>query len=235
MDLEKISSENLDKETAYLFGVYLSDGSISDSLSTFKNSKKKYKSSSFSIHAIDKDFVEFTLSCIKKLVPSCRAIVCKQEKRDRHWSDGRISKCQDQYYINVGFTKFGDFFKEQTGNKHHIPYLIWNAPLVIKKWFIAGSMDGDGWISKTERKLYPGVYQYRTGIGGVEEGWIYEFEKLLHQIGVGTCKKELLKKDRKTPFVRFSIITKDFKEKGLFFTIKRKQDRLIEYRETFRD
>lgn len=234
MNLESISSENLDKETAYLLGVYLTDGSISNSVSTFKNSKKLYKHSAFQLSAIDKDFVEFTLSCIKKIIPSCTSKVNEEKKKDRHWPDGRISKCQKQYRINVGFTKYKDFFIEQTGNKHHIPFVIWNAPLQIKKWFIAGIMDGDGWISKTKRPIGD-KYQYRIGIGGVKDGWIYEFEKLLHQLNVKTCKKELLKKDRLTPFVRFSIKTIDFKNKGLFFTIKRKQNRLLEYRETFRD
>jgi hypothetical protein len=97
-------------------------------------------------------------------------------------------------------------------------------------------MDGDGWISKTERKDYKnsnnsrdryGGYQFRIGVGGIEEGWIHEFEELLHKMGVETLRKEItIKPPRKTPMIRFGININSFVSHGLFFTIKRKQDRV---------
>jgi len=228
MNLEQISSENLSKELAYLFGVYLTDGSISN------YSDKYAEYSNFSLKAIDRDFVEFTLECIKKFNPLCNANVYISQPRDRHWPDGRISKCQKQYCLGVGFTKFKDFFESQTGKKHHIPLLIWDASLIIRKWFIAGIMDGDGWISKTERKNYKsywngkyGRYQYRIGVGKAKYGWIHEFKTLLEKIGVKTLKTEIrLDKHRKIPMARFGININSFVNNGLFFTIKRKQDRV---------
>ena len=218
MNLETTCSENLNKELAYLLGVYLTDGSIS------------YKESyTFQLSSIDKDFVESTLNFYKKINPKCIASVNIQKGIDREWPDGRKSKCQDQYHINVGFAEFGLFFKNQTGDKHHIPFIIWNASDGVKRWFIAGVMDGDGWISKTIRENGKD-YQYRTGIGGVEEGWIYEFERLLQSMGVKTCKPEIdIRLPRAKPIVRFSIKTDSFVSHGLFFTIKRKQARLKEY------
>jgi hypothetical protein len=219
MDIESISSENLNKELAYLFGVYLTDGSISCT-----------ESYTFSLKAIDKDFVSRTLEAFKTLNPSCIAKVYEQSPRTRFWPDGKISQTQKQYCINVGFAKFGEFFKQQTGNKHHIPLIIWKARTDIKKWFIAGVMDGDGWISKTSRKLYPNQYQYRIGVGGVKEGWIWEFEKFLQQLGIKTLKPEIdIQLPRKEPIIRFGIKVESFMENGLFFTIKRKQDRLLQY------
>ncbi len=224
MNLETISSENLNKEIAYLFGVYLTDGSIT----SFSDKYGTYFY--FSLKAIDEDFVQNTLKSVKNMISSCKANVYEYIPKDREWGDmnkGKISKCQKQYCINVGFTKYRDFFVNQTGNKHHIPYLIWNSSLSIKKWFIAGVMDGDGWISKTERKKYPGQYQYRIGMGGIEEGWIWEFEKFLRELGVKTLKAEIDKKPpRNKPIVRFGIKVESFIEHGLFFTIKRKQDRI---------
>lgn len=225
MIIEKISSENISKELAYLLGVYLSDGSII-----------KQESYRFTLKAIDKDFVENTLNSFKKIHPESNANIFIQKARTRYWPDGRVSKTQDQYCIGLGFAKFGDFFKNQTNNKHHIPYIIWDASLQIKKWFIAGVMDGDGWISKTKRKeykkngckrdLYHG-YQYRIGIGGVEDGWIHEFEILLHKMGVKTLKKEIdMIQPRVKPMVRFGININSFISHGLFFTMKRKQDRV---------
>lgn len=228
MNLEQIRSENLSKEIAYLFGVYLTDGSISNN---------GWKGTAFQLKSIDKEFVEFTLQCIKKLIPNCSANVRKQLSIERHWDDRTVSKCRDQYCINVGFNSLGTLFKETTGNKHHIPYLIWDAPLIIKKWFIAGVMDGDGWISKTLRKKsiekkwygkYDG-YQYRIGIGGVTDGWIYEFEELLHKIGIETLKREMVLRNKggeRKPMVRFGIKLKSFISNGLFFTINRKQERV---------
>lgn len=218
MNLETTCSENLNKELAYLLGVYLTDGSIS-----------YQESYSFQLKAIDKDFVENSLNFYKKINPNCLATVFLQKGIERKWPEGRISKCQDQYCINVGFAKYGQFFKDQTGDKHHIPFIVWAAPLQIKKWFIAGIMDGDGWISKTIRENSKD-YQYRIGVGGVEEGWIHEFYRLLQEIGVQLCKAEIdVRPPRKKPMVRFSIKTDSFAKHGLFFTVKRKQSRLREF------
>lgn len=228
MDLEQISSENLSKELAYLLGVYLTDGCISH------YSDKYAEYATFSLSVIDKDFVEFVLECMKKFNPSCKSIISIVQPKERHWSDGRISKCQKQYRTGIGFTKFSDFFENQTGKKHHIPLIIWDSSLQIKRWFIAGIMDGDGWISRTERKNYKkhwkgkyGGFQYRIGIGKAKYGWIHEFEKLLQKMGVKTLKKEIrMDKYRKIPMVRFGINIDSFVKNGLFFTIKRKQDRV---------
>lgn len=218
MDIESISSENLNKELAYLLGVYLTDGSIS-----------KQESFTFSLKAIDRDFVENTLRAYKAINPQCTASVYEQAPRTRYWDDGRVSKTQIQYCINVGFAKYGARFKEWTGDKHHLPTIIWNAPLQVKRWFIAGIMDGDGWISKTPRPIPSKRSQYRLGIGGIKDGWVWEFEKLLQKMGVKTCKPEICVDKRKTPFVRFSINNESFTSNGLFFTILRKQNRLLDY------
>lgn len=224
MNIESISSESLSKEMAYLFGVYLTDGSIS-----------YVESYSFSLKTIDQEFAKNTLESIKKLIPTCNANIYTQQPRTRYWEDGSVSETQLQYCINVGFAKLGSFFKQQTGDKHHIPLLMWNAKSVIKKWFIAGVMDGDGWISKTDRKNYLPHYehqfQYRIGIGGVSEGWVWEFEKLLQQFGVQTLKPEIyIRQPKNKPMVRFGIKAASFVDNGLFFTIKRKQDRLLSYK-----
>ena len=218
---------------AYLFGVYLTDGSISESESTFKGGDKRYKSMNFSLKTIDREFADNTLKCIKKIIPECRANIYDQSPRVRYWEDGRVSKCQRQYCINVGFTKLGCFFREQTGDKHHIPYIIWGAPLPIKKWFIAGIIDGDGYCSLHTRER---TMQCKFGVGGVQHGWIYEFIELLSSMDIRTNKPVISKReDRKTPFVDVKIKPYDFVKHGLFFTIQRKQNRVIEYRETFRD
>lgn len=223
MNLESISSENLNKDLAYLLGVYLTDGSISSS----KDKWSEYYN--FSLKAIDIEFVERTLNSFKKINNKCKANVYIQNPRTRYWEDGRVSKTQIQYCMNVGFKDYKDFFIEQTGNKHHIPSIIWDAPLQIKKVFIAGIMDGDGWISKTKREKN-NRYQYRIGVGGVEEGWILEFKEFLQKMKIKTLKTDRNFREPKNKIMTsFGIKVESFIENGLFFTIKRKQIKLKEY------
>jgi len=207
MNLKTISRQDytLTKEVAYLFGVYLTDGSISDC--------------NFNLQVIDKDFVEFTLDCWKKLVPTTKAYVRKRCDKTS-WNK------QDRYIIKLGIGEFAEWFKQQTNNKHHLPLFIWDANEGIKKWFIAGIMDGDGWISKTKRPTGD-KFQYRIGIGGVEEGWIHEFRELLNSLHIKCNKVERVLTKNGKWFCRFGIKPKDFFDAKLFFTIKRKKDRCI--------
>lgn len=218
MDLETISSGNLNKELAYLLGVYLTDGSIS----LHKDGAK-----SFSLKTIDREFAEWTLQCVKKNIPTCIATVYEYQPPDREWKEGgKVSKVQKQYCLHIGFAKLASFFWEQTGKKHHIPFCIWEASSVIKRWFIAGVLDGDGWISKTKRDYNDHAYQYRIGVCGAD-GWIYEFKELLEKMGIKTLGLERMKKFRKTVLVAFGINVKSFISNNLFFTVNRKQNRVL--------
>lgn len=222
MNLESINCSekfSINKEICYLFGVYLTDGSINNQ-------------GRFTMKVIDKDFSERTLKYLKNLVTDSKSEIYMQKGIDRLWACGRISKCQDQYCLSVKFHEYKDIFEISTGKKHHIPWFIWNADLVLKKWFIAGVMDGDGWISKSKRKQFRGGYQYRIGVGKLEESWILEFKELLHKMRVKTCKTERITEGegiQRKPMLRFSINTESFANHGLFFTINRKQERLRKY------
>jgi len=211
MNLETISRQDytLNRETAYLFGVYLTDGSITDC--------------NFNLQAIDRDFVERALSCLQKIRPDSKSYL-----RIRH-DTGSWNK-SPRFVIKVGLGDYARWFKSQTNFKHHLPTVIWSANDGLKRWFIAGVMDGDGWISKTKRvgeNYKYDCFQYRIGIGGVEEGWIYEFRELLNSLGVKCNKVERALTDNKKMFCRFGINPKSFFDAKLFFTIKRKQDRCI--------
>lgn len=222
MNKDAISSENMNKELAYLFGVYLGDGHIS--VDGVKNDGSKYYK--FELSSIDKDFVEFTLNCVKKINSNCNANIYVKYPGN-FLLDGKKYKRQKVYRIGCGFTEYASLFKEETNNKHHIPYLIWNASLDIKRWFVAGIMDSDGWISHNCRK--DGRYFYSIGVGQVEEGWIWEFKSLLQQMGVSIYKPQIRKKDGRKPFVQLDIRPITFVSSGLFFVIKRKQDKLKKF------
>lgn len=222
MNKKSISSESLNKELAYLLGVYLSDGSIT-------SREKPTRNCTFQLQVIDKDFAETTLDCLKAIIKNCKGNVNKIVFEPSGFSKKRIIK----YCVGVGFTDWKDFFENQTGFKHHLPSIIWNSSLQIKKWFIAGIMDGDGWIAIAEKGRKN--KRFNVGIGGVEEGWIWEFKKLIESLGVKTNKPEIIPagyRSHKIPFVRMKFNTRSFIEHGLFFTISRKQRKFkyaIEY------
>lgn len=204
MSVETISSESLSKELAYLLGVYLTDGSIT-------------KDGKFLLQVIDRDFADNVLSSIKKIKPDCESRV-PTRTNDASWNK------KHQFCVSAGFTSWKTFFENQTGKKHHIPIIIWRAPLAIKKWFIAGVMDGDGYVA-THRRPNNDM-QFTIGVGKIEDGWIMEFKELLEQMGVKTLKPYRWLTKNGVPFMTFNINTASFKEHGLFFTVNRKQDRI---------
>lgn len=206
MDLETTRSQCFNKEMAYLFGVYLTDGHIS-------NENK------FSLQVIDKDFAENTLRCIKKIKPDCSANIYTRENPKGKWN------VHQQFCINAGFTEWKEFFENSTSNKKHIPALIWDAPKIIKKYFVAGIMDGDGYI--TYKKHLEGRIQVTIGVGKTEGTWIHDFRELLIKLGVRVNKvvRDISGKYN-VPFISFTINVQDFISNGLFFTIARKQNRV---------
>lgn len=214
MGLEPISRQDcaLNKELAYLLGVYLTDGSITE-----KN---------FNLQVIDRDFAERTLTCLKTIRPDSTSFL-------RERNDNTSWNRQKRYVIKVGLGEWADWFRSQTNGKHHIPICMDTAQEGIKKWFIAGVLDGDGFITKTKRPESQ-QYQYRIGIGGVADGWIYEFRELLSLMRVRCNKIEKFKTKNGRWFCRFTVKPKSFFDAGLFFTIERKRLRCAIASETAR-
>lgn len=219
MNLKSISSENLNKELAYLLGVYLTDGSIS-------TKTKPESGCTFQLQVIDSDFAERVLEYLKVILPGCKANIGVYSQKRTGFAENNKTEIV-KYCVGVGFTKWKDFFFNQTGRKHHIPSVIWDASLQIKKWFIAGIMDGDGWISVTKENRTN--ERFSVGVGKVEESWIWEFKQLLEEIGVKVTKPEIIPAgygNHLVPFVRLHMNVRSFISTGLFFTISRKQNKL---------
>lgn len=214
MNLETISRQDyvFTKEIAYLLGVYLTDASITDC--------------NFNLQVIDKDFAERTLEYLKQISPNTKAYLRKR-------TDTTSWNKQPRFVIKVGIGSHADFFRNQTNSKHHIPMSIWSQNDGIKRWFIAGVMDGDGWISKTKRSNSE-QFQYRIGIGGVEDGWINEFRDLLSSLHVKCNKIERFMTKNNRFFCRFNVNPRSFFDAKLFFTITRKTNRCIVASETTR-
>jgi len=203
------SSENINKELAYLFGVYLTDANIK-------------KSGEFQLQVIDKDFAEITLKYIKKIKPSCKANIFERKEGIRKWKNGKISKEQKRYCVSAGLANLKEFFEKQTNCKHHLPFFIWSAPLQIKKWFIAGIMDGDGYISIYNNGNYKGkkYKKYDIGVGKAEEGWILEFKDFLQKMGIKMRKETRYMTENGVVMIQLRFVSGEFIKNGLFFTKK---------------
>jgi hypothetical protein len=215
MDLETISRQDciLSKEIAYLLGVYLTDGLITEC--------------NFQLQVVDEDFINTVYAYLKKFFPNSNATI-RERKDISGWNKKK------RYVLKIGIGKYAEWFKNQTNNKHHLPISIWHQNDGVKRWFIAGVMDGDGWISVKKRKHCSDKFQYCIGIGGVEDGWIHEFRELLCSFDVKCNKIERVLTRNGRWFCRFSIRPKTFFDAKLFFTIKRKSDRCTVASETAR-
>lgn len=223
MSLEKISSQVLNKELAYLYGVYLSDGSIT-------RRTKPTPGCTFQLQVIDKDFAETALSCIKKIIPECKGNINISDYPPSKDSFNK-KRCK-KYCVGVGFTRYGDMFEGETNFKRHVPYAIYSSPNIIKKWFIAGLMDGDGWVSYAP--IGNKVPRASIGIGKTEDSWIWEARELLIEMGVRVKKPDISKdylnhgerREYSSPIVRLKMDIESFVSAGLFFTVKRKKNKL---------
>ena len=213
MDKEIISNQSnnfvrMNKYIAYLFGVFLTDGYIC-------------KENKFQLQVIDRDFAERVLFSIKEIVPSCKANVYERMNQTP-WNKKK------QYCINAGFSSYASFFKEQTLEKRKIPHAIYDSPKIIQQWFIAGVMDGDGFITMYKKRKNESS-QWKIGLGKSEDGWILAFvEFMLRYMGVKHYPVQRTLTKKGTPFITVRFNHEDFIKSGCFFSIERKQSQLKE-------
>jgi len=209
---------NLTVELSYLLGVYMSDGTIC------KRKKKNRRAwvYDFGFSSIDKDFAEEVQSTFEK--------VLKKRCRIRKYQSTRRRR-KVAYIIGVWSKDLLKWMREITKVKEQIPPIIWNASVEKKKAFLRGYMDGDGWIAESKRyDRNTNKLRYEIGFGGTKE-WVDDLKKLFQQIGVVVGKRQLITKGKwiHRPLIRYHIKPISFVRAGMYFTAKRKQDRVIRY------
>ena len=209
---------HLNNRLAYLIGVYLGDGCVM--------MQPKFRNYSFWLSAIDKDFLENTAVCLeeyfnKKVKIFLNKTGCGWKERGTNpiWTTvvyGK-EKCQ--------------MLKDLTKDKTIIPEMIYKADDDLKKWFIAGVMDSEGYVGKHHRK--DGSYQYLMGIASADI-WFEDFLDMMANFGVkiGKPRKEKREKPWHKQVISHKIKTISFLTSGCFFTLNRKNKRLSEYIKT---
>ena len=194
--------QNLNKQLSYLLGVYLSDGYVMK-----EEQQNNYRR--FGLECIDKDFAEKTQNCINYLTGEKKTI----RERISSKEPKRIYYRATSSNQNLCF-----WLEEETGLKTKIPTRIFESPIELKKEFLAGLLDGDGWVTKQTNKN-------AVSIGfAIKDNWIWQVRFLLQKIGVETSDIKIMNK--KNPVYFFIIRSKSFIKNKLYFSIKRKQERI---------
>ena len=216
------NGQSAGKEFAYLLGVYLGDGCI---LQDKRWVNIGYK---FQLVCIDYDFIEKVQQSINILLEKLPNI-----KTVNMTTKGKENR--KQQYKMVISNIFWKTFVDDTCNKKIIPEYVWNWDKELIKQFIIGIMDSEGYCAKC--KKYTGtIYSYQLGIG-MAESYTWDIWRLFQKIGTETTQPQLMLQKVKmrkdgTPHkdcFRWQIKIPSFDSSGLYFNIKRKQERVEEY------
>jgi len=197
-------------DIAYILGVYLGDG--------YAKRNRFSRSYDFILNTIDDDFAESVIKSLKEITQKEPRHRKYQPKGNRRLVN-RIEVCSKELVL---------FLQEKTLRKLIIPTELFYSSEETKRYFIAGIMDSDGWISKNIKKT--GFVDYQLGIAkGLP--WIKDLPRFFKEFGLecGELNNIKVKRDNK-PIVRLLINKVSWIKKKCFFTISRKQNRMLEYK-----
>lgn len=198
------NGQSADKSFAYLLGVYLGDGCV------YSHQGRP----AFVLSVIDEDFIQATKEALTDLTPYKPYVYRYRNKIRLHCGDPLLA------------TKLA----EDTDGKRILPSYVWEMDDSARKELIAGIMDSEGFVQRSERPPNPTVY-----IMGYKscDTWVPDFIRLLESVGVkiGKVSKEKPQKEgHKTP-TRFSIKMRSWYSSGCYFKIARKENRIKEWAE----
>jgi DNA-binding transcriptional regulator WhiA len=208
-------NKKMNKNLAYLIGVFLGDGSISNGTG----------GKTFSLQVIDKDFAENTVECLRKLSSNSVRIV----EMNRRTVANKIV-----YAVYLSDVIFCNKLLEITNQRKNLPinFNSWEKEMQLE--LIAGLLDSEGYVSMTRFHIYNNrkVFDMKIGIGAIDI-WIYELYQFLKEKGIkiGMITRENLKSGK--VFAKFIFNKKSFIENGFYFKIFRKQQRIENYKILF--
>jgi len=191
-------------DLAYLIGVYLSDGSAHQS----------YGNWIVSLTVKDEDFAEEFAGVLSRI----------SGQPVGWYTDG------DMWKVSYYSKEMVLYLWDVTNHKAKIPESIALNDIPIKLSFLAGFLDGDGYITKHKSKD-----QYQIGFVGVDD-WVKDtLPGFLLGLGMKPGKvntswpKTQFKANR--PIHRVLVNVHSFVAAGGFARMKRKNDRILEYYE----
>lgn len=205
-----INGQSAGKDLAYLYGVYFGDGSIT------KRSEKHFQ---FAFETIDKDFMQHVLDVLFLLLKKTPKVTQRNRGKNRN----------DTYYISVSNIFFKEMY-DSTYKKQIIPDWIKHGSLDIKKSFLQGCLDSDGWVSVHHNKK--GTKSYSMGYCK-GAGYVFDIITMMKEVGLHIPPPKA--KEQKSNKVCFYIVIniQSWIKSGMIFSIARKNNRVEEYKEKY--
>ena len=201
----------LDSNTAYLIGVYFSDGCIN------LTQDNCYR---FCLSVTDKGFAESVAITLQKLLGR-KVTISEQQRGTRKLLYNVFVRCDELCRWVLLATKNGSSLPDET----------WEALPIVKHKLITGFIDGDGYISKSKQKHFD-TYRHQIGYCSTDTDLLAQYNKLLTSLGVSVWPKPLICKGGFAgsikPVVHYRFNVASFIRAGCRFSIKRKSDRLDE-------
>lgn len=203
-----------DKSYAYLLGVYLGDGCVTGGR--------------YSQNTIDSDFKDAVVKAANDISDSNVCVYYTEKPK-------KDSKCRPSWNLSFSDKELTDKLVFDTESKRKIPDYVFAWTDGMKKQFIIGLMDSEGFVAKnhnhsgyewkaTNRSFYMG---YKSC-----DLWVDELIDLMHSIGLKTGKCGVEKNDKlpnRKPSKRFHVKMQSWVDAGMRFNIARKQSRVDEW------
>lgn len=203
--------KSADKSFAYLLGVYLGDGCVTN------NGRGKPV---FRLNTIDEDFALATKEALGVTSPGWAVTINKHSVAKSNKPNYALS-CSDPNVCSS--------LVRLTDRKRQIPALdVSLAGRGIRLEFISGLMDSEGFVAAN--KSNPTNRRYYMGYKSCDK-WVPDFINILESVGVKIGKisqEKPVKEGYKIP-TRFTIKMQSWIDSGCYFNIKRKQDRVDEW------
>lgn len=196
------------KTWAYLLGVYLGDGCVTD---VFHQGRGRTYPV-FRLNTIDSDFAEATREALHEFTDYKVSIhshaVSKSSKPN--WS------------LRCGDPRICEALRTETDNKAKLPGWIFTADKETKLAFVAGLMDSEGYVIVKE-----GRGQAHMGFKSTDV-WFDDFLRLIQSVGIvhGKIGVEQPRKSGYRVPRRVTIKMRSWVDSGAYFRIARKQERV---------
>jgi intein/homing endonuclease len=200
------------KYLAYLTGVYLSDGSC------FKQNRGYV----FKLSSIDMSYIDYTNKCLNNLINKTGSIY-----ENKPTGYGK----KNMFTIRIYEKELFEYLTIQTEEKTKIPTWILNVKESIKKEFIAGMVDGDGWVvfnvSGTGRGL-----NWQIGLSG-SEIMMKNISRMCNKMKLKSWGPTKIKTSKNTYRLFFDVL--DFIKFKIKLRITRKDNRIKFIKKILRD